>query len=154
MKRTIIYQSVSNTTALCPLNSGSCSGNRPFSPNGITANAPPPLASQLTARYCGFALQLLDVESGPLQQDVYLDQVGVPSILRNPEVVVALLLHQSQNVRTEEKSCATVRTFRVGLPKTCPTGCLFSVDQTRILSSRTLRYFDERTNRPDMISCA
>lgn len=42
------YQSVSNTTAVCPLNSGICSGNRPFSLMGTTAKAPPPLASQLT----------------------------------------------------------------------------------------------------------
>ena len=42
------YQSVSNTTAVCPLNSGSSSGNRPFSLIGMTAKAPPPLASQLT----------------------------------------------------------------------------------------------------------
>ena len=42
------YQSVSNTAAVCPLNNGICSGNRPFSLIGITAKAPPPLASQLT----------------------------------------------------------------------------------------------------------
>lgn len=49
------YQSVSKTTAVCPLNRGNCSGNRPFSLMGMTANAPPPLASQLTEIYCGFA---------------------------------------------------------------------------------------------------
>jgi hypothetical protein len=49
-------QSVSKTGAVCPRNSGICSGRRPFSLSGITAKAPPPLASQLTARYSGFAL--------------------------------------------------------------------------------------------------
>lgn len=49
----IPYQSVSKTGAVCPRNSGICSGNLPFSFKGITANAPPPLASQLTERYSG-----------------------------------------------------------------------------------------------------
>lgn len=49
------YQSVSSTTAVCPLNSGIFSGTLPVSSTGMTANAPPPLASQLTAMYSGFA---------------------------------------------------------------------------------------------------
>ena len=49
------HQSVSNTGPVCPLKRGICSGNLPFSLTGITAKAPPPLASQLTARYSGFA---------------------------------------------------------------------------------------------------
>ena len=54
-----LYQSVSKTTAVCPLNKGNCSGNRLFSMIGMTANAPPPLASQLTEIYCGFAFDTI-----------------------------------------------------------------------------------------------
>lgn len=46
-------QSVSNTTAVCPRKRGTTSGIFPFSFSGITANAPPPPDSQLTARYSG-----------------------------------------------------------------------------------------------------
>ena len=49
------YQSVSKTAAVCPLNNGGWSGIRPRSSRGMTAKAPPPLASQLTERYEGFA---------------------------------------------------------------------------------------------------
>ena len=49
------YQSVSSTTAVCPRKSGIRSGSLPFSLVGMTANAPPPLASQLTAMYSGLA---------------------------------------------------------------------------------------------------
>jgi hypothetical protein len=49
------YQSVSRTAAVCPRKRGICSGTRPFSLRGMTAKAPPPLASQLTERYSGFA---------------------------------------------------------------------------------------------------
>lgn len=49
-------QSVSSTTAVCPLKRGNCSGSFPRSSKGMTANAPPPPASQLTARYLGLAL--------------------------------------------------------------------------------------------------
>lgn len=49
------YQSVSSTTAVCPLNNGILSGTLPLSSTGMTANAPPPLASQLTEMYSGFA---------------------------------------------------------------------------------------------------
>ncbi|KAH9835092.1 hypothetical protein Tdes44962_MAKER08556 [Teratosphaeria destructans] len=52
-------QSVSSTAAVCPRNNGISSGSLPFSSRGMTANAPPPLASQLTARYLGFALTKL-----------------------------------------------------------------------------------------------
>lgn len=58
------YQSVSKTTALCPLKSGNWSGSRPFSFNGMTAKAPPPLASQLTERYVEFALKTVNVNCG------------------------------------------------------------------------------------------
>jgi hypothetical protein len=50
------YQSVSKTTAVCPRNNGNRSGSLPLSDIGITANAPPPPDSQLTAMYSGFAL--------------------------------------------------------------------------------------------------
>jgi hypothetical protein len=48
-------QSVSRTAAVCPRKSGIWSGARPFSLMGMTANAPPPLDSQLTAMYSGLA---------------------------------------------------------------------------------------------------
>jgi hypothetical protein len=44
------YQSVSRTAAVWPLNSGRRSGSFPRSSSGMTANEPPPPASQLTAR--------------------------------------------------------------------------------------------------------
>lgn len=47
------YQSVSRTEAVCPRNSGIWSGTFPRSLRGMTANAPPPDASQLTERYSG-----------------------------------------------------------------------------------------------------
>jgi hypothetical protein len=53
-------QSVSSTAAVCPRNSGIGSGSLPFSSSGITANAPPPLASQLTATYFGLALMIFE----------------------------------------------------------------------------------------------
>jgi hypothetical protein len=49
------YQSVSRTAAVCPRKRGSVSGARPRSSMGMTAKAPPPLASQLTEMYCGLA---------------------------------------------------------------------------------------------------
>ena len=49
------YQSVSRTAAVCPRKRGICSGTRPFSLRGMTAKAPPPLASQFTEMYSGFA---------------------------------------------------------------------------------------------------
>jgi hypothetical protein len=59
------YQSVSNTTAVWPLNSGMRSGSRPLSLIGMTANAPPPLASQLTAMYSGLACTLCQIPLSP-----------------------------------------------------------------------------------------
>lgn len=47
------YQSVSRTVAVWPLNSGIWSGSFPLSSSGMTANEPPPPASQLTERYFG-----------------------------------------------------------------------------------------------------
>ena len=49
------FQSVSSTEAVCPRKSGIWSGSFPRSLTGMTANAPPPLDSQLTERYSGFA---------------------------------------------------------------------------------------------------
>lgn len=56
-------QSVSSTAAVCPRNRGNCSGSLPFSSSGITANAPPPLASQLTATYFGLALTMFESQA-------------------------------------------------------------------------------------------
>jgi hypothetical protein len=49
------YQSVSRTAAVCPRKRGIWSGARPRSLRGMTAKAPPPLDSQLTAMYSGLA---------------------------------------------------------------------------------------------------
>lgn len=65
-----VYQSVSSTTAVWPLKSGIRSGSLPLSLVGITANAPPPLASQLTAMYSGLAWQ-------PSQQQCFPGSVVV-----------------------------------------------------------------------------
>jgi hypothetical protein len=48
-------QSVSRTAAVWPRNRGIWSGILPRSLTGMTANAPPPLDSQLTERYSGLA---------------------------------------------------------------------------------------------------
>lgn len=62
------HQSVSKTTAVCPRNSGIRSGNRPRSFVGMTANAPPPLLSQLTARYSGLACKCQGAPSKSLAE--------------------------------------------------------------------------------------
>lgn len=49
------YQSVSVTVAVWPRKRGMTSGTLPLSFTGMTAKAPPPLASQLTERYSGLA---------------------------------------------------------------------------------------------------
>jgi hypothetical protein len=84
---------VSNTGAVCPRNRGICSGSRPFSLTGMTANAPPPLASQLTARYSGFAWTAVSSAAfHPKYRGSNLHQVCIPSIATDVEVVVALFL--------------------------------------------------------------
>jgi hypothetical protein len=57
------HQSVSSTAAVCPRKRGRRSGRRPRSLTGMTANAPPPLASQLTEMYSGLAYSLSDSPS-------------------------------------------------------------------------------------------
>src|SRR6202012_3297507 len=66
----------------------------------MTANAPPPEASILTARYCGFACNIHSQPSPP--RCVYivhsdLDQIAIPGILRDAQVVVAVLLLKSRS---------------------------------------------------------
>lgn len=53
------HQSVSRTAAVWPRKRGMTSGSFPRSSTGMTAKAPPPLASQLTDRYLGLALTRL-----------------------------------------------------------------------------------------------
>ena len=91
------HQSVSNTGPVCPRNSGICSGSRPFSLTGITANAPPPLASQLTERYSGLAwpAAVSSVFSAPSLDCIliaHLHQIRVPRIATDMQIVVARLL--------------------------------------------------------------
>jgi hypothetical protein len=80
---------------VCPRKRGICSGTRPRSLRGITANAPPPLDSQLTERYSGFACSNLSARVLPaswVRASADLDQIGVPCIRRDVEVIVALFL--------------------------------------------------------------
>ena len=89
------YQSVSRTTAVCPRNRGIWSGSLPRSLSGMTAKAPPPEASQLTERYSGLTCathqpQWSRLSAGRL--GAYLDQIGVPGISADAQVVVAGVL--------------------------------------------------------------
>lgn len=130
------YQSVSSTTAVCPLNNGILSGTLPLSSTGMTANAPPPLASQLTEIYSGFAWTRQTIVSelvGHRVELAYLDQIGVPCVPRHSEVVIALFL-----------SC-----IRLVLGKGLGRG--FKNHTLRVGRPKTWRYLDCRTNRPAMI---
>lgn len=116
----IFYQSVSNTTAVCPLNRGNCSGNRPFSFIGMTANAPPPLASQLTEMYCGLACMSVRPDGRTPLRMCYLDEVCVPGIPRNAYIIIALFLKTRSAPGHKLFARSVSRTFFVGRPKTCP----------------------------------
>lgn len=85
-------QSVSRTAAVWPRKRGSLSGSLPRSSTGMTAKAPPPPASQLTAIYFGFAFDCMSVDLSVDVRLAYLDQVGIPGILSNSEVVITLIL--------------------------------------------------------------
>lgn len=125
----------------------------------MTAKAPPPLASQLTERYSGlaFAIRLVSSytpqggraqwahdERGAFLTD--LDQVGVPSIATDSDVVIAELLPRRLS---EDVSCGprlendVVASWRwLGWGKSwwaCSWG-------------GNLRYLDDRTKRPAMIA--
>lgn len=129
----IAYQSVSSTTAVCPLKRGILSGTLPRSSTGITAKAPPPLASQFTEIYSGLALSSSEDGEADIEGDCsYLYQVRVPGIPGDPEVVVTLFLPMSAPLRIKLGLGETRPTFRVGRPN-------------------TWRYFDDRTNRPAML---
>lgn len=56
-------QSVSRTGAVWPRKSGIDSGRRPRWESGMTAKAPPPPDSQLTERYDGLALMMLESQA-------------------------------------------------------------------------------------------
>ena len=108
---------------MCPLNNGSCSGSLPFSLIGITANAPPPLACQLTEIYCGFACGDVSTCASPPRRHIYshLYKVCVPGVVRYPQIIVTLLLCGIRSVVTCRLPCEIVRrTFLVGRPKICP----------------------------------
>ena len=100
------HQSVSRTAEVCPRNKGMRSGSFPFSFRGMTAKAPPPLDSQLTERYSGLACSTAGSQyvsshmrfrgeqartraRGGRASD--LDQVGIPGIATDADVVVAEL---------------------------------------------------------------
>ena len=125
------HQSVSNTGAVCPLNRGICSGSLPFSPTGITAKAPPPLASQLTARYSGFACPVSLVP--PLQHSSYLHQIRVPRIATDMKIIIARFLPRRLAKDVSWKAIS-LRSYLLG-------------------GRRSLRYFDARTKRPAMAGC-
>ncbi len=117
---------MSSTTAVWPLKSGIRSGSRPRSLVGMTAKAPPPLASQLTARYSGLAWQ---VRLHPICG-------GFSSLLRGSSPTHFLISSHCHNIVPKVRKdlprwILGLRTLRVGRPKTC-------------------LYFDERTKRPAM----
>ena len=156
-KRCIVrsfYQSVSKTTAVCPRNKGNCSGNRPFSLMGMTANAPPPLASQLTDIYCGFAFVLSDHILHIPMRVHHLYEVRIPSISGDPYVIVALFL---------SKGSASDRSLLSYLPiapslsagRRHALGRILAHGRCRKESCMgRLRYLDERTKRPDICAHA
>lgn len=144
---------MSKTTAVCPLNKGNCSGNRPFSLIGMTANAPPPLASQLTEIYCGFAFVLSDrILFAPMRVH-HLYEIRIPGIFGDAYVIVALFLGTKSASNRSLLSCLAI----------APSS---SADRRHALHEMLaygrcgkescmgwVRYLDERTKRPD-ICCA
>jgi hypothetical protein len=121
------YQSVSSTGPVWPRKRGIISGRRPFSLIGMTAKAPPPLASQLTEMYWGFAYPHIStcvIRSG---QAADLDQVSVPCVLRDAEVIVALLLRHSQRKYRGGGFEGDQHAFFAAVPKTCPRASLLGV---------------------------
>lgn len=148
-----VYQSVSRTEAVCPRNSGIWSGTFPRSFRGMTANAPPPDASQLTERYSG--LTYSDSQP-PLYQrcggtmaaaptgarKTHLDQVCVPSIAADVDVVVAEFLSRrlAKDVSWRESSACLVCLAQRNLCEFAPTGTV-----------RHVRYLEARTKRPAMM---
>jgi hypothetical protein len=125
------YQSVSKTGAVCPRNRGICSGSLPFSLIGITANAPPPLASQLTEMYSGFACMPsapTPACSGPRSPDLH--QVRIPGIATDMQVIIGSLL-----LCGLPENMSYIRQPDVVCPR-------------RSSQCSSLRYFDARTKRP------
>jgi hypothetical protein len=133
-------QSVSNTAAVCPRNNGICSGRRPLSFNGMTANAPPPLASQFTDRYSGLAYHHhVSFNCGASRTSASnLDQIGIPGISGDSQVIVTSLLLRGFS---EDMSCCVPVSTRPS-----PLTAAITSGQSQWHS----RYFDARTNRPDI----
>jgi hypothetical protein len=135
----LAHQSVSSTGAVWPLNNGICSGKRPFSLSGITANAPPPLASQLTARYSGLTYGLVSSPSHISELDsgfLYLHQVGIPGIATDVQIIVGRFLScwLSEDMSLNEMSMSACRVLECWRRRGVELG--------------SLRYFDARTKRP------
>ena len=64
----------------------------------MTANAPPPLASQLTEIYCGFAFDI--IRPHPLYLPVrvcHLYEIRIPGISGYPYIIVALFLSKGSD---------------------------------------------------------
>ncbi len=93
----------------------------------MTANAPPPLASQLTAMYSGFTWVDQPRPCPEDRQATHLDQICIPRIATDVEVVICRLfprwLPKYMSYARGEVVCAAA-------------------------SEWGLRYFDARTNRP------
>lgn len=124
---------------------------------GMTAKAPPPLASQLTETYSGLACRGSADALGVACRRADLDQVGVPGIFGDAQVIVALLL-----LRVLACGLPARRCHGRAAPSWCPCqrrGLHAEVSQCRQLvvaadavAAQHSRYLDARTKRPAMVA--
>jgi len=147
----VAYQSVSNTTAVCPLNSGDCSGSRPVSLSGITANAPPPPASQLTEIYFGFAcfnIRLVRPSRHRCQKlpspDLYPRHSSIFGYYHT------IAPGNNGQIRTSERRrCSSALSYLLGRsPENMPYDLRMSDSMSCDHGEQYVRYFDDLTKRP------
>lgn len=94
---------------------------------------------------------LLRRRSGAVAQRTDLDQVGIPGISRDAKVIVALFLQPELKSYVEGDLYSSRRsTFFVERPKTWPSPTV-SGQLPKRGNTTDLRYFEERTKRPDMV---
>jgi hypothetical protein len=90
----------------------------------MTANAPPPLASQLTEIYSGFALcpcELAVESRHVITIGTDLDQIGIPRISGDAQIVVTLFLDDRAQLCVGRTNIyISGHTFLVDCPYTCP----------------------------------
>ena len=140
---------------MCPLNKGNCSGSRPFSLIGMTANAPPPLASQLTEIYCGFAF-------GTIRAKFQCSNACVQPLRGScPRHSWRSVYYRS--IVPEQRISTRVR-FLLSDPTIAPSSLAGRRHALRRMLAHGRcgkqccmgypRYFDERTKRPDICAHA